>query len=208
MQTYLEQGTFRLAFVGMSNAGKSHRSRRLRDECDFMWYEVDQHIANKLGLADVSAVGEWMGEPTEAGYQEKEQEYARMEEACTHLHHLDTQGKNLVFDTTGSVIYVSPQAQDWLHSQCLVVHIDVGEQSIEKMTNKYLADPKPVAWDGWLEQLDNESDEEALRRCYPLLLRDRLVKYRAFAHISIPVAELYDTPGEEALRVIKTYLPE
>lgn len=208
MKAHLDKGTFRLAFVGMSNAGKSHRSRRLRDEENFMWYEVDQEIARKLGLSDVSAVAAWMGQPTSAGYAERDKHYARMEEECTYLHYLDTNGKNLVFDTTGSVIYLSDAGKQWLHDECLVIHIDIGEDSIPRMLERYLSEPKPVSWDGFLQKQDGETEHQALERCYPLLLHDRLRQYRQFAHITIPVDELFDTSGADALQVIASYLPE
>ena len=208
MDAHIANGTFRLALVGMSNAGKSRRSGHLRDEEDFMWYEVDQEIANKLGLTDVADVAQWMGEPTDPQYEENEKQYAQLEEKCTHLDHLDTGGKNLVFDTTGSVIYLSNEAKHWLHKECLVVHIDIGEDSIPTMLERYLVEPKPVSWDGWLVPQDGETEQETLARCYPLLLQDRLRQYREFAHITIPVDKLFDATGSETLDVIKSYLPE
>lgn len=208
MDVHVQNGTFRLAFVGMSNAGKSYLSRQLQEQAGFMWYEVDQEIANQLGLGDVSEVAEWMGQPGDAQYEEHEKIYSQKEEKCTHLHHLDTNGKNLVFDTTGSVIYLSQDALDWLHEDCFIVHIDVGEDSIPDMLEQYLQEPKPVSWDGLLQPESGESEAETLRRCYPLLVKDRLSKYRAFAHISIPVKQLYNISAAGTLDAIRSYLPE
>ncbi len=197
---------FRLAFVGMSNAGKSYRSKVLRDELDFMWYEVDQEISNKLGLEDVTAVASWMGTPGDDGYQEREDLYAKKEGECTYLQNLDTGGKNLVFDTTGSVIYLDSHIKNWLLGQCLVVNLDTGEDAIPQMLRRYLKHPKPVSWDGFLQKKDGETENETLERCYPDLLRDRLKKYREFANITVPAKEVYDKTAEETIDVIKNYL--
>lgn len=206
LDAHVSNGTFRLAFVGMSNAGKSYRSRVLQNELDFFWYEVDAHIQETLGIEDMGGVSEWLGYPTSKTYKGREQQYLDAEEKCTHLHSLETGGKNLVFDTTGSVIYLSEQTRSWLTSECLVVNIDVGEDAIVKMTEKYFAEPKPVIWGDYFSKQDNENDEEALRRCYPEMLRARLLMYGEMAHLSIPFSELHDKSGEETLTVIKEYL--
>lgn len=206
MDEHLKNGTFRLAFVGMSNAGKSYRSRVLQNELDFFWYEVDANIQGALGIDDMDEISDWLGYPTQDTYQERQREYLAAEEQCTHLEGLDTEGKNLVFDTTGSVIYLSDVAKGWLHEQCLVVNIDVGEDSLDEMVEKYFTHPKPVIWGDAYQPQDGESEEEALRRCYPELLRTRLKAYRDFAHVTIPVTELYDTDAKKTLEVIKQYL--
>lgn len=204
--THVQEGTLRLSFIGMSNAGKSYRSRVLQEELDFFWYEVDAHIQGELVLADMEGISSWLGYPTMDTYAQRQQQYLDAEEKCTHLSELDTKGKNLVFDTTGSVIYLSEGAKEWLHSHCLTVNIDVGEDSIPMMVENYFTNPKPVIWGDSFVQKTGESDDDALRRCYPELLKYRLEQYRALAHITIPVVELYDKNADETLEVIKKYL--
>ena len=206
LDVHVAEGTFRLAFIGMSNGGKSYRSKTLRDELDFHWYEVDAHIQSALGIADMDEISAWLSYPTSPTHRERAAEYLAAEEKCTHLETLDTEGKNLVFDTTGSVIYLSKTARNWLHEQCLIVHIDVGEDSIEELCERYFAEPKPVLWGDSFNQDSGEGDMEALKRCYPELLRDRLVRYRDMAHVSIPVDALYDTTGSATLEIIKQSL--
>ena len=206
MDVHVKNGTFRLAFVGMSNAGKSYRSRILQNELDFYWYEVDGHIRVKLGIENVDEMNDWLGLPSSETYQERSIAYLAAEEASTHLDYLDTGGKNLVFDTTGSVIYLSNKAKNWLHNECLVVNIDVGEDSLKEMEERYLREPKPVIWGTIFEKHKQESEADALARCYPLLLKDRIEKYRDFAHLSIPFIELFNKNGEETLAVIKSKL--
>ena len=206
MDVHVKNGTFRLAFVGMSNAGKSYRSRVLRDQCDFMWYEVDAAIQKDLGFANMGDISEWMRQPYTDGFEQRQKQYLDSEARCTKLDTLDTGGRNLAFDTTGSVIYLDNDTREWLHNDCLIVNIDVGESDIARMVRKYFEEPKPVVWGEMFNRQKDEQDDDALFRCFPLLLEDRLRRYREFAHLSIPLVELYDTSGEETLAIIRKYL--
>lgn len=203
---HVRNGTLRLALVGMSNAGKSYRSRMLRDELNFFWYEVDVHIQKILELDGMPRVNEWLGQPTSPGYKKRQAKYLEAEEQSTHLHELDTGGQNLVFDTTGSVIYLSEVVKTWLRHECLIVNIDVGEETIPAMKRKYFEEPKPVIWGSYFSQQSGETEEQALRRSYPQMLRARLQAYRQLAHLTIPFAELYGASGEQTLSVIKNHL--
>lgn len=208
MMKHVENGDFRLGFVGMSNCGKSYRSRVLSEQGDFYWYEVDREIQKKMGFADMDEISSWMGSPGDSWFEQREKEYLQKEEECTHLEWLDTQEKNLVFDTTGSVIYLSEQTRSWLKSKCLLVHIDVGLDAIAMMLERYLKEPKPVSWNGMLTQQEWETKTQSLERCYPELLKDRLIRYTEFSHITIPSSELKDLSVEETLKVIGSYLPQ
>jgi len=75
LDEHVQNGTFRLAFVGMSNAGKSYRSRVLQNELDFFWYEVDAHIQESLNIADMDDISTWLGYPTMDTYRVRQQEY-------------------------------------------------------------------------------------------------------------------------------------
>ena len=50
--SHVEKRTLRLAFVGMSNAGKSHRARVLAEELGFTCYDVDGEILGALGFTN------------------------------------------------------------------------------------------------------------------------------------------------------------
>ena len=206
LDAHVQNGTFRLAFVGMSNAGKSYRSRVLQNELDFFWYEVDAHIQGALNLENMDDISSWLGYPTLDTYKERAQIYLDAEEKCTHLKDLDTQGKNLVFDTTGSVIYLSDVAKQWLREECLVVNIDVGKDAVEERTRRYFEEPKPVVWGDTFTRNEGESDDDALHRCYPQMLYYRLEAYEKLGHLTIPLEELYDATAEETLEIIKKHL--
>ena len=203
---HIRAGTFRLAFVGMSNVGKSYRSRVLRDECDFMWYHVDGEIRKTLVFDTMDGISKWLGLPNTPGYAAREQTYLAAEDTHTKVDFLDTNGKNLVFDTTGSVIYLPQSTLSWLRENCLIVNIDAGEGSIAHMMEQFLLEPKPLIWQNYFEAKEDESERETLERCYPRLLSDRLLKYRALAHMTIPVSELHNKSGSETLEIIRGYL--
>jgi shikimate kinase len=203
---HIKAGTFRLAFVGMSNAGKSYRSRVLQNECNFLWYQVDTAIQEELGFNEMLEISGWIGFPGSKGFEEREQKYLEAEARSTVLGHLDTEGKNLVFDTTGSVIYLGKDVHTWLRHECLVVNIDISEDATLRMTEKFFADPKPVIWNGLYARKEGESEEEALRQSYPGLLDHRLGKYRELAHFSIPFEEFYDQTGRNTLDIVRERL--
>ena len=70
--THVANGTLRLAFVGMSNAGKSFRSRVLKEGKDFFWYQVDAAIQAKLGFSDMDDISEWLGYPNNENFPEQQ----------------------------------------------------------------------------------------------------------------------------------------
>ncbi|MDO8664808.1 MAG: hypothetical protein Q7K44_04695 [Candidatus Liptonbacteria bacterium] len=203
---HIEDKTLRLAFIGMSNAGKSYRSRVLRDECGFMWYHVDGEIQKTLGFETMEEISEWLGYPTSSTYIERERKYLDAEGKHTMIEALDTGGKNLVSDTTGSVVYLKAHTHNWLEENCLMVNIQVDERAISELIKNFFEKPKPVVWQGFFNQKENETERDALERCYPKLLSSRLEKYRAMAHVNIPSEKLHNTSGLETLNIIKTYL--
>jgi len=203
---HLETGTLRLAFVGMSNVGKSYRAKVLHDECDFFWYRVDQEILQSLGFTSEDEIAAWLGFPNSSTYAERERKYLDAEARYTKVDFLDTHGKNLVFDATGSIIHLGESVIAWLKEYCLIVNIDAGEDSLDVMIRKLTENPKPLVWNGFYAPKDGESEQETLARCYPALLTDRLKKYRRLAHVTIPAAELHDTSGKETLGIIRAHL--
>ncbi len=203
---HIAAGTFRLSFIGMSNAGKSFRSKVLRDAEDFLWYHVDGEIQHELGFDDMADISAWLGYPDTPTYAEREARYLELENEFTRHASMQTNGKNLVFDTTGSVVHLEPRTLRILHDNCLIVHLDVGDESLDGLVEAFLEKPKPVAWCGYFTLEAGESEEQALRRCYPRLLEDRLAQYRQLAHISIPAAAVRDTTAQETLTVLRQAL--
>ena len=205
--THIKNGTCRISFIGMSNGGKSYRSRILHDELGFLWHNVDEQIQKALGLKSVSEIATWLGYPSSRGYSEREQTYLSLENKCTMEDaSMRTNGKNFVFDTTGSIVQLGQDTLHALSEHTLIVHLDVGEDSVKVMIERFFKEPKPVAWGEYFTMQPNESEEEALRRCYPELLKKRLARYRALAHVNVPASELYDRSGKETLDIIRNHL--
>lgn len=200
---HVKNGSCRLALIGMSNGGKSYRSKMLHNELGFLWYHVDEEIQKALGLASIDAIAGWIGYPTSPGYDEREQTYLELENTFTKSASMQTNGKNLVFDTTGSVAQLKQGTLDALRENTLIVHLDIGEDSLERMMERFFTEPKPVAWGEFFSMQPGESDKAALKRCYPILVKERLARYRALAHINVPAKDVYDRSGEETLGVIR-----
>lgn len=203
---HIANNTIKLAFIGMSNAGKSYRARMLSQDAGFKWHHVDGEIQQTLGIESMDAISLWLGYPTSATYPEREKIYLDAENKNTLLDTFDTDAKNLVFDTTGSVIYLPQTTIDWLKQQCLMVNLVVGEDKLAPMMEKFFAEPKPLIWSGFFVQAEGENEHQALEHSYPRLLHDRLARYQSLAHINIPAQELHDKSGQETLSIIRSHL--
>lgn len=203
---HIAEATFRLGFIGMSNVGKTHRSKKLERDADFFGYHVDDEIQQALGLTSTEELSHWLGYPSDDTYAGREAQYLALESRYTKVDCVDTGGKNLVFDTTGSVIYLDTDTQQWLREQCLLVHMDAGDDALEPMIKLFFEQPKPLVWAGHYVPRPGESREETARRCYPALLKDRLARYRALAHLSIPTEAFSGKTGTKILDVIRSYL--
>lgn len=202
---HLANKTLRIAFVGMSNVGKSYRSKVLRDESGFDWYQVDKEIIKTLGFEGMEEIAAWLGLPITDTYQERERIYLDSEAKHTKVDFIDTD-RNLVFDTTGSVIYLEKPTTEWLQENCLIVNLEAGEEYIDTMIQKFLEKPKPVVWNGMFVQDRGETQKETLERCFPVLMRDRLKKYRTMSHLNISADDLFDRSGPDTLAIIRSAL--
>lgn len=180
----LEAGGVRLALIGMSNIGKSHWTQLLAEAKGFAKISVDAEIARQLGLPDVDQVAAWMGQPYEERYREAEKKYLALEDAITGGISLPDQ-KNLVVDTTGSVVYLRKKTHQFLKKNFLILHLEVTPNLLTEMIERYFSQPKPVIWGAHYRPAAKESPEETLKRCYPLCLTYRLERYRELADVTI-----------------------
>lgn len=207
----LRSGQLKLCIVGMSNCGKSYRSQQLSELPEFAFVRccVDDRIHTELEpvlasfqhqqrgdetkgdtalLDKVSALADWMGQPYGEHFGERQRIYLDFEEKITFaaLAEDAKPNQNFVLDTTGSVVNLSNP--DKLRDHYLVVHIRATPDMLESMTERYFSCPKPVAWEECFSQQAGETGDEALRRCYPLMLNTRLKIYDRIAHVSIPAS--------------------
>ena len=187
-----------ISLIGMSGSGKSYWSEKLSRR-GFRLFCLDALIAQKLSAelrredGSILTLGEWMGFPFQEGYQRREDLYLSTEKqlmaetldwidenVCTGLHE-----KNVVLDTTGSVIYTGDNILKRLKTLTTVVNCTIPVVIREAMLKQYLSNPRPVLWRGLFSIGPGESIEEALFRSYNALLDSRQVIYHELADIEI-----------------------
>lgn len=172
--------TLRIAFVGMSNIGKSYTAMRLATDFDFNLIEVDKLIWEELGHNDMDAFAAWQGQPYSEGYKERELESIRLETEATRKALLIESG-NHILDTTGSVIYTGKNVLERLRETHYVVYIEASEQTLERLKIQYFKQPKPLIWNDHFKQEPEQSADEAILSSYPKLLASRANAYENVA---------------------------
>ncbi len=233
----LAQKQLTIALIGMSGMGKSYRSKQLED-LGFATYGCDdviaKNIAHLLSTEDVGGLATWMGQPYTEGYKDREQLYLNLEETITRdginpttvpgtvvgnsksgslASNSNSEARlpnsgNRVLDTTGSVIYCSPELQQNLKEKSLVVYLESNQEVRDKLFEVYMRDPKPVVWGDSFARQDGESDHDALKRCYPKLLEFRATRYKMLADVKLPfeIARNEASSGEKFLEEISNCL--
>jgi len=208
-QQKYDEGSLRLCFIGMSNIGKSYCSQLLETHFNFDRYEVDGEIQKQIGADGMNDASSWMGYPFESKYQANEKSYLSLEVEKTELD-LSEKSGNLVMDTTGSVIYLNPKVRAYLEQNYLIVSFDVSQSMIDDMMGEFFRSPKTVVWGNAFNQKENEQGMDALRRCYPGLLEDRITRYRALADVTIPgeFSRIKGLQADRLFEVLKLSLPK
>jgi len=185
----------RLALIGMSGSGKSHWAKNLAAlGCPTVCCDdaIETRLAATLqagGYQGINGVAAWMGWPDSPTYTEHEAEYLRAEIAALDevLSSLEKDDKReLVLDTTGSVICCGNHILRRLRRQMTIVYFAASEQETQLLINRYLRDPKPVLWQGVFQPRPGETSHDTVVRCYPLLIAARRQSYEGLAHLTIP----------------------
>jgi shikimate kinase len=189
----------RVALVGMSGAGKTFWTKRLAAVgrpsigCDD---RIEERLKSRLatgGYTGINGVAAWMGWPDSETYAQRESDYlaeeiAVLDEVLTELER--DRGREMILDTTGSVIYAGNNILMRLRRQMTVVYLAASAQEQQLLIQRYLTDPKPVLWRGAFRPKAGETPRETVARCYPALIAARRQSYEALAHCTLPVAEL------------------
>jgi shikimate kinase len=160
-------------------------------DCDAM---IEQRLLDELtelGLSGLQGVAEWMGEPDSAHFPERQSRYLALEIEVMReiIAKLGSDGwglgEDIVIDTTGSVIYTDADILNSLKQRSRIIYLGVPESELEFMFQQYFDDPKPVVWGDLFSKQENEDTVQALRRCYPELIRARTREYSAYADVTL-----------------------
>jgi shikimate kinase len=193
-----------ISLVGMSGVGKSYWSVRLKRELDFEVFCCDDEIEkklspvlSKLGLKGINDMNKWMGHPFESQYEENSRTYLELEnqtmlEILKRIEKGEFLNKNLVIDTTGSLVYTNPEIQKQLKSLTKVIYLKAGQEDVEKMYQTFLSDPKPIIWGNSFTPNTKLTNQQNLEICYPKLLQFRSKKYQELADKTINIKDLYN----------------
>ncbi len=182
-QSYAEN-RLRIAFVGMSNIGKSYTGTRLATAYDFELIGVDKIIWEQLGQDSMSDFAAWQGQPYSEGYADREAQSIALESKAT-AEAVKYNGGNAVLDTTGSVIYTNRSVQESLLSNWYIVHISASDEAVERLKVQYFARPKPLIWNGHYTCQPDQSQDQAILSSYPNLLKSRAKQYGEMADSTI-----------------------
>lgn len=186
-----------ISLIGMSGCGKTRCSLKLQ-ESGFRRFSCDELITEKvqsiLKRSDGTMldIGEWVGFPYENQFRFRESKYLSLEEQVLSeiLDYLDIinnpQKDNIVVDTTGSVIYTSNELMERLRKTTMVIHLSSPPEIQAQMLERYLANRRPLIWRNLFNKRPNESNQEALARCFQRLLISREELYQQHSHITIP----------------------
>ena len=185
----------RLSLIGMSGSGKSHWVKNLNALgcptvcCDDLIEARLAPILKAGGYEGINGVAAWMGWPDSPSYREREVEYLReeiatLDEQLTYLE--KDPHRELVIDTTGSVICTGNHILHRLRKLTTVVYLAASDEEVHLLIQRYLRDPKPVLWQGVFQQRPGETPHDTVVRCYPLLIAARRRSYEALAHITLP----------------------
>ena len=200
----LENKELKLAFVGMSNIGKSFTAKRIAKSHKFKLVEVDKLIWESLGFDSMEDLADWQGQPYEEDYAEREAELIRLEAIATQKAMKPTKGNSLL-DTTGSVIYVDPAIRRALKEKYYVVHIKAEPSDLERLKWEYYDNPKPLIWGRQYKAKPDLSDSENILECFPKLLMSRAKEYAAMADATLTSKFVLDpdVTEEEIMLAIK-----
>ena len=193
--------SLRLALIGMSGTGKTFWSKRLAlTGCPAFCCDdrIEERLRARLeggGHIGINGVASWMGWPDSPTYAQHEAEYlaeeiATLDEVLTDLER--NPRRQLILDTTGSVVYTGTNLLWRLRHQMTVVYLAASAEEQQLLIDRYLTDPKPVLWRGAFQPKSGETPRETVARCYPVLIEARRRSYEALAHCTLPVAALRD----------------
>lgn len=199
-----KNNSLKIAFIGMSNIGKSYTAKRLQSAYTFDVIEIDDLIIKELGKTSMAEFAAWQGQPYEPGYAKRETRSVELETNAVAKALSMTQ-KNTLIDTPGSVIYTNPKVLGKLKRECLIVYIRAQVTDIDRLKNDYFENPKPLIWRGHYKPKTSLNDFENVMNCFPNLLQSRSEAYADLADVTLDADFIIDpnTSPQDLFEAIK-----
>lgn len=183
-----------ISLIGMSGTGKTFWSKQLaaagwkRICCDDL---IEARLCQVMPATaqGIAAVADWLGQPYDVGYAERQQQYLEAEIAVMEetLATIECEPMlDYVIDTTGSVIYTGEALCQRLRQVSRVVYIVLPAAAMAEMVKRYLSDPKPVLWMDQFQHTPQRSLRETIMTCYLKLVEQRAQLYQRYAHVTLP----------------------
>jgi len=212
----LKENKLVLSFIGMSNVGKTHWSKKLA-KINFEHINCDDLIEARLtlelkacGYSGIKDVSLWMGQPYDKRFSACQQKYLEFEKEVIKQIFAQIKNKkkqNIVIDTTGSFVHTGSDACSQLKKCALVIYIKANDSEKKKMFEQYIKKPKPVVFGDIYATKKGETNKQALKRCYLKLLDLRSVLYAQCADIIIPrEVSSQDMDAKQFISLIKKSL--
>ncbi len=200
-----------LSLIGMSNVGKTFWSKRLAEvgwqhiNCDDLIEAKLEPELKALGYSGLADMSRWMGQPYDERYSTNQSHYIEietevMEEIISVLK--NSEQKNIVIDTAGSVIHTQAHICESLHTLTTTVYLEATPEMKEHMFQQYIANPKPVVFNGIYKPLPGESQQKGLERCYHNLLEYRSNLYSQYADVTFDGPNTYNWTIDQFLERI------
>lgn len=204
---------FNLIIFGMSGSGKTHWSKLLAQRYGYIHIEFDHLIGLSAEFVDLikdipgkdaaEKMGNYFGMPWNEGFQVKESAYLSIERDIMSK----SQPTGSILDLTGSCIYHLDEMEA-IQATGLVIYLETDLEKQREMLEIFIKHPKPVCWKDAFEKMDGETNEQALARCYLLLLAHRATLYQRFADVTLPHAVHKNLKSaEEFVQEVKKQLP-
>ncbi|MDP3764942.1 MAG: shikimate kinase [Nanoarchaeota archaeon] len=180
-----------IIFLGMSGSGKTYWSKKLAKKFKLDHVEFDELIGNSRELANLikdfqgrdsaEKLGNYFGKPWNKYYKSKEKYFLSIEGKFLSKRY----APSTVLDLTGSAIY-HPHQMRKIAKTGLVIYLETNEEAQREMFRIFIRNPKPICWNNLFKKRGKESNEKALKRCYPMLLKYRAKLYDKYADVKIP----------------------
>jgi shikimate kinase len=198
-----------IALVGMSGVGKTAFSQKLK-VLGFEIFCVDALIEKRLKIIDpsfsfsgIGSVANWLGFPGDAQYQKSSRAYMQVEkEVMLEIFQQisNKKNKNVVIDTTGSVVYQPKEFLACLQKICKIVFLTISPERLQELNVRYTKNPKPLIWPA--ELINNKNNfKKNIHKNFFALLENREKFYKKISDIELINHE--QMSDEEIIKIFK-----